>query len=200
MDELFLIIPPELRRCKDLSPSQKLILTALNLLSHSEGYAWASNAFLARELGLSQRTVINNLSSLSDKGYVKIIRYTEDGTTRRKITLCEKGVKKLHGGVKDLHGGGEKIAQGGVKKLHPNSTRYNNMNYNSTRTDNKTDVVEVETFFTNNNSTKSEAKDFFYYYEALGWEIAGKPVKNWRALAMKWISKQKPSQKYKLLS
>jgi len=80
------------------------------------------------------------------------------------------------------------------------------MKDNSTRTGNSTDVVEasekiavVEDFFKSNKSSSAEAKDFFYYYEALGWEIAGKPVKNWRALAMKWISKQKPTQKYKLL-
>ena len=40
----------------------------------------------------------------------------------------------------------------------------------------------------------ADPDEIFDYYEALGWEINGKPVKDWRALCRRWKSYEKPKQ------
>ena len=195
MDEMVLLIPSELRRDNSISPLQKLLLSALQLLSHSEGYAWASNAFLSKELGVSRRTIINALSDLESKGRVKIIKYQEEGVTRRRVKVLHWGGEKIAPGVvKNFH-------WGVVKDLHPNNTSNNNTSIiiQDNTTCGRT-LVEVEDFFKKNKGTLSESHEFFSHYESVGWKVGDKPVVNWQALAMKWISKKKPQKKYKLLT
>lgn len=49
-------------------------------------------------------------------------------------------------------------------------------------------IEEIESFFLNQKSTKSEAQKFFNYFESNGWLVGGKTkMKNWNAAARNWI-------------
>ena len=168
----YIIIPASIRSAKDISPTQKLILGEIITLSKNSGTCWASNRYFAEVYDISRRSVITHIQELESKGYVKIRYKTVDQITQRHI---EPSVK---------------IPEGGVKNLHPNNTSINN-----------TSIIlsEVTSFFVKEKKTEQDAKDFFYYYESIGWVVGKNPVRNWKALAKKWISNIKPQQKLKVL-
>lgn len=191
----YIIIPPEIRQAPDLNPTQKLLMGEIITLSKNQGVCWASNAYLAKIYELSRRSIITQIKDLESKGYVKIDYVTKDNITHRTITplvkIQEQGVvKNFHRGVKNLHRGGEKISQGGVKNLHPNNTSNNNTSII---------ISDVINFFDKEGSNHEIAKDFFYYYDSIGWKVGKNPVMNWKALAKKWISNNKPKPKMKVL-
>jgi len=196
--DYFIIIPPELRKSKKFSLSEKMVLAAIVVLSKKEGYAWISNNALAEDLGISRRTVIRSIKGLEEKKAVEIRRFTEGDIERRTITPS-KGV------VTKLHWGGAKMSRGVVTKLHPNITSNNitseyttgNTTHSSRQPENLDQAIA---FFKEQKSTKSEAQKFYHYYEAIGWMVGKNPVQNWRALAHKWIAQIKPQKDYKILT
>lgn len=59
--------------------------------------------------------------------------------------------------------------------------------------ENENNVIE---FFLTEKSTKKEAQKFWNYYQSNGWKVGGKtPVKNWGALARKWMLSQSEKTK-----
>ena len=59
---------------------------------------------------------------------------------------------------------------------------------NTERSRSMPSMNEVETFFTDNNYPATEAQKFFLYNKGRGWMLRDKvPVKDWQALAHKWI-------------
>ena len=47
---------------------------------------------------------------------------------------------------------------------------------------------EIETYFTENQWSATEAQKFFNYYQSNGWLVGGKtPMKNWKACASNWM-------------
>lgn len=187
----YIIIPPEIRLAADLTPTQKLLMGEIISLSQKSGKCWASNAYWAQAYNISRRSIITHIKDLESKGYVKIDYVTKDNVTYRTMTpLVGGGEKSAQGGVKKFHRGGENISQGGVQNLHTINTRYNNT---------RLSIGEVTKFFLHEKSTEEVAKDFFYYYESIGWMVGKNPVQNWKALAKKWISNNKPKPKMKVL-
>lgn len=191
----YILIPAEIRQATDLCPTQKLLMGEIISLSQKSGKCWASNAYWAQTYNISRRSIITHIKDLEAKGYVKIDYLTKDGVTYRNMTALvgnttQGGGEKSAQGVKNFHRGGEKISQGGVKNLHPINTRYNNT---------RLSIGEVTKFFLYEKSTEEVAKDFFYYYESIGWTVGKNPVQNWKALAKKWISNNKPKPKMKVL-
>ncbi len=53
--------------------------------------------------------------------------------------------------------------------------------------ENLVSLEKVILFFSAKNQTSLEAEKFFYYYEAREWKIGRNFIKNWEALAEKWI-------------
>jgi hypothetical protein len=53
--------------------------------------------------------------------------------------------------------------------------------------ENLVSLEKIILFFGEKNESKTEAEKFFYYYEARGWKIGRNFIKNWQALAEKWI-------------
>lgn len=189
MDDYFIIIPPELRKSTKFTLSQKMVLAAIAVLAKKEGYAWMSNNTLARDLGMSRRTVVNSIKALEEKNAIKIRRFMEGEVERRTISLTEGVVQKFHWG-------GEKIARGVVQKLHPNITSNNIKN----EYDTKPNEEGVVRYFKKQGSTAQLAREFYHHYEAVGWKVSGQEIANWHALAKKWIQKQKPEPKLKILT
>lgn len=188
--DYFIIIPPDLRKSKKFSLSEKMVLAAIVVLSKKEGYAWISNNTLAEDLGISRRTVIRSIKALEEKKAVETRRFMEGDTERRTITPSRGVVTKFHWG-------GAKMSRGVVTKLHPNITSNNIKNEYSRQPENLDQAIA---FFKEQKSTKSEAQKFYHYYEAIGWMVGKNPVQNWRALAHKWIAQIKPQKDYKILT
>ena len=54
------------------------------------------------------------------------------------------------------------------------------------------DILEVEMYFLERDSTKLEAERFFNHYESNGWLVGGKSkMKNWEAAARNWLLNSK---------
>jgi len=60
-------------------------------LAQAEGYCWASNAYLAEQVGVAGKTVESLLRQLKDRGHIQL-EVERDGETnevlRRKIWIC----------------------------------------------------------------------------------------------------------------
>lgn len=48
--------------------------------------------------------------------------------------------------------------------------------------------------FIESEGLNADPDDVFDYYEAVGWEIGGKPIKDWRAVVRRWKQYEKPEQ------
>jgi hypothetical protein len=196
--DYFIIIPPELRKSTKFTLSEKMVLSTIMVLAKKEGYAWMSNNTLAKDLGISRRTVIRAIQALEEKQAITISRFMEGETERRTITPSQGVVTKFHWG-------GAKMSLGGVSECHPNITsdnitsEYNtgNSSLSGQRPENLESVVHL---FGQHNHPRREAESFYHYYESIGWVVGKNPVKNWVALAKKWMSKIKPSKTYKILT
>lgn len=56
------------------------------------------------------------------------------------------------------------------------------------------DAEEVRAYFTGKGGTDTQAQRFRDYYESNGWRVGRNPMKNWKAAASGWISRDKESQ------
>jgi hypothetical protein len=46
---------------------------------------------------------------------------------------------------------------------------------------------EVEGYFNTNGLPQTEARKFFFYYQARGWSVKGSPIQDWESAARKWM-------------
>jgi len=53
----------------------------------------------------------------------------------------------------------------------------------------KPTIENIRAYFLDKKSTKEEAEKFFNFYESNGWKVGKNPMKNWRAAASGWISR-----------
>lgn len=53
---------------------------------------------------------------------------------------------------------------------------------------------EADTFFKENGGTAEQATRFCAYYESKGWTVGKSPMKDWKAAARGWISRDKDGQ------
>lgn len=57
------------------------------------------------------------------------------------------------------------------------------------------DVEEVKGYFAGKGGTDGQAERFYAYYESNGWKVGRNPMKNWKAAASGWISRDKEKQR-----
>ena len=74
-----------------LRPNAKLLYGELSALAQAEGYCWASNAYLAEQLGVAAKTVEGLLKQLKDRGHIQLEVERSEETNevlRRRIWIC----------------------------------------------------------------------------------------------------------------
>ena len=71
-------------RAAGASPTEVLIYDAVWLLSRSEGYCFAQNDYLAKQIGMSTRTVSRGISKLVALG---LLRYEIVANPQRKCNF-----------------------------------------------------------------------------------------------------------------
>ncbi len=117
-------IPAGVFQRADLSMSAKLLYGVVVGLDGSDG-CYASNAYLQRHLGLSERSIRGVLKELDDACLIRredfngkrIIRTVESIALSR--SFADAQVTKSEGEAKNCLGGRQKTAVGGGKKLPP---------------------------------------------------------------------------------
>lgn len=86
----YAIIPANVRYDKDLAPNAKLLYGEITALCNEKGYCWATNQYFAELYNVSDRTIKNWISQLTDKGYIqRSVKYRE-GTKeieQRKLSI-----------------------------------------------------------------------------------------------------------------
>lgn len=65
-------LPAKVRYDDKLSSSAKLIYAEITALSDATGYCWATNAYLARQFGITPKSVSRIVSQLGSKGYITV--------------------------------------------------------------------------------------------------------------------------------
>ena len=74
----YAIIPANVRYEKDLAPNAKLLYGEITALCNEKGYCWATNQYFAELYNVSDRTIKNWISQLTDKGYIqRSVKYRE---------------------------------------------------------------------------------------------------------------------------
>lgn len=76
----YAIIPANVRYDKDLVPNAKLLYGEITALCNEKGYCWATNQYFAELYNVSDRTIKNWISQLTDKGYIQRSVKSREGT------------------------------------------------------------------------------------------------------------------------
>jgi len=92
----WVVMPAWLALDKSIPREVKDLYAIISALASKEGFCWASNAYLAKELGVASRTVIRNIIKLEELGVVN----AERGQNTRKIYM---------GSVIRVTGGSDKL-------------------------------------------------------------------------------------------
>lgn len=70
------VLPGEVKRDAELTIAAKYLYIILSSMAYDDGYCWPSNEYLAGEIGLSKRRVVELLALLRDRGYIRITMQT----------------------------------------------------------------------------------------------------------------------------
>ncbi len=54
----------------------------------------------------------------------------------------------------------------------------------------KPTIEDIRAYFLEKKSNQTEADKFFHFYESNGWKVGKNPMKNWKAAASGWLSRQ----------
>lgn len=103
MDKLFkypgytAVLPPRVRYDQTLPDSAKLLYAEVTAMSDVTGYCWATNAYLARLLGITKGRASKLLAQLEERGYIEIqvIKTEKGGVEERRIFLTDLGLVRL---------------------------------------------------------------------------------------------------------
>lgn len=92
MDEwrgLFITIPVVVATDESLTDGSRILYGFIASLSQTDGYCFATNAYLAEVTNMVDRTIRNHIKTLKDAGYidVEIIR-TEKGEVKERQIRC----------------------------------------------------------------------------------------------------------------
>lgn len=91
-----MVIPGEVRANPNLSRDEKYFYSIVRNLARREGYCWATNAYLEKELEVCERTIRNWLSRLKEEGYIEIEQISYKMMNRRRIWITSSyGFKNL---------------------------------------------------------------------------------------------------------
>ena len=81
MNNEYCKIPNLVKNNKHICSNAKLLYGDILLLCHQSGYCYASNKFLANNLGLSSRTITRLIKELNDENLIHI-SYSEEHIRR----------------------------------------------------------------------------------------------------------------------
>lgn len=120
----YAIVPANVRYCKTIEPSAKLLYGEITALANQEGYCWASNKYFADLYDVDERTIKRWIQSLRDHEFIFVHIEQQGFASKRMIFISESSQKMFTKGQK-CHGGGTKMSPSGGQKCPTNNTRSN---------------------------------------------------------------------------
>lgn len=125
----YAILPAVVRYDERLSSTAKLLYAELTALANKEGYAWASNRYLAGLFGVGPRTITRILTRLAE---VELITVEYTTSNRRKVFMVfmedvAGGIdKNVYRGIdKNVQTLSTKMSRGIDKNVHHNTKTKN---------------------------------------------------------------------------
>ena len=85
----FAIIPADVRYCKDLNASAKLLYGEITALCSSEGHCWASNKYFADLYDVDVSTIQKWILNLKKQGFIHVQVIKKGMATSRKIWVSK---------------------------------------------------------------------------------------------------------------
>lgn len=87
----YVVIPANVRYCKELKPMEKLIFGEISCLCNQKGYCWATNNHFAKLYQKSTRTISRHINQLKRLGFimVEIIRDADKKVVKRIIKIID---------------------------------------------------------------------------------------------------------------
>ncbi len=207
----YAIIPADVRYCKDLTPSAKLLYGEITALANKEGFCWASNSYFGELYGVDARTIQRWLLNLKKCGFIYIENEPKDGSTLRKIFHMTKMslpvtktpypmTKMPHPYDKDAAPPYDKNATQIIQHINNTKNSMGEITSPSAREGKKRQrfkpptLEEVKAYISEKN-LNVDAQRFFDYFEAGDWhDSKGNPVRNWKQKIITW-AKHEPEKK-----
>lgn len=82
------IVPAPVRYCEGLTPNAKLLYCEISALCNARGHCWAGNEYFAKLFRVSNWSISNWISQLSEKGFIKV-KIDKTSGNQRFIRLNE---------------------------------------------------------------------------------------------------------------
>lgn len=126
----YLVIPAPVAFDSELKPNAKLLYGMISALTRTEGYCWATNAYLAELTGLTEGNIGRLITQLEERGHIarEIARDEEtNAVTGRKIWLCQPGVASVNPPCKNADPSLQKCGDPPGKKAGKNIILDNNI-------------------------------------------------------------------------
>ena len=138
-----------------------------------------SQKSLAEALGISIKCVRTALKHLEEGGEVAVRRHPRFSV----ISIPRYDYYQASGQSKGTSTGSQRAVNGQQSK-NKRIKEYPNGYIYPSRADLATYISEAD--------LDADPNEIFDYYEAVGWEINGKPIKDWRAVCRRWKQYEKP--------
>lgn len=121
------ILPADVRY-SDVTPGAKVLYVEFSALTQKEGFAWATNQWLAGLYHVESSTIQRWVKELVDAGFITISLVPSKGGTMRKVRLVTAVVAKTTKmpPVAKMPGGGGKNKVRGIDEPHGKFATHNN--------------------------------------------------------------------------
>lgn len=144
----YAVIPAYVRYDEELTPNAKLLYGEITALCNEKGYCWANNSYFGNLYGVSNRTIARWISSLENKGYVKVALIYEEGTKEvkeRRIYMVDPVDKNVMTYGQNCHKGDDKNVMDNNTLLNTtmNTTNDIESSDDDSRSNNKTFYKEI---------------------------------------------------------
>ena len=92
----YVVIPANVRYCKELKPIEILIFGEITCLCNHKGYCWANNNYFAKLYQISIRSVSRYINHIKELDFitVKITRDTNNRVVKRTIKINDNPIEK----------------------------------------------------------------------------------------------------------
>lgn len=202
------ILPASVRYDKSLHPNAKILYTEITALCQRQGYCWASNNHFADLFDVSERSVINWLNNLKEKGYIKtkfIYKKDSKEIDHRRIYILDPIIARnlqiidSEGDEKNFTAGGENSGEENFTTPHEKKFKTGgeeNFTYN-----NKNLLINNSSSFPALEEAKIFAEEEELKIDVEKWWNHSKhgQLKNWKTAMIAWSKDSKNRVTKKIL-